>query len=78
MTNWDELLQNLPKYAAKASKARDNAANIICADADILNAEYDRRMNALIELERVAFMAGAELVIDFFTKKENKHDDKGI
>ena len=78
MTNWDELLQNLPKYVAKASKARDNAANIICADVDILNSEYDRRINALFELERVAFVAGAELVIDFFTKKENKHDDKGI
>lgn len=78
MTNCDELLQNLPKYAAKANKARNNAANIICADADILNAEYDRRINALIELERDAFMAGAEWVIDFFTEKENEHDDKGI
>lgn len=78
MTNCDELLQNLPKYTAKANKARDNAANIICADADILNAEYDRRINALIELERDAFMAGAEWVIDFFTEKENEHDDKGI
>lgn len=78
MTNWDELLQNLHKYVAKANKARNNAANIICADADILNTEYDRRMNALIKLERDAFAAGAELVIDFFTEKENEHDDKGI
>lgn len=78
MTNWDELLQNLHKYVAKANKARNNAVNIICADADILNTEYDRRMNALIELERDAFVAGAELVIDFFTEKENEHDDKGI
>lgn len=74
MTNWDELIQNLPKYVAKANKARDNAANSICVDVDILDTEYDRRINALIELERAAFMAGAELVIDFFTERKNNHD----
>ena len=39
-------------------------------EMDCVSDEYDRCMNALIELEHAAFMAGASMVRDFISGKE--------
>jgi hypothetical protein len=73
----DELLQDMYEYMSSEKGVHDevdevleNAVTAVCGEVDETSDEYDRCMNALIELEHAAFMAGASMVLDFISGKE--------
>lgn len=73
----DELLQDMYEYMSSEKGVHDevdevleNTVTAVCGEVDETSDEYDRCMNALIELEHAAFMAGASMVLDFISGKE--------
>ena len=73
----DELLQDMYEYMSmekgvhdEVDEALESAVTAVCGEVDETSSEYDRCMNALVELEHVAFKAGANMVLDFISGKE--------
>ena len=53
----------------EVDEASKKAEEITCAGIDERSEEYDKRLNALFEWERAAFMAGASMALDFIAGK---------
>ena len=49
----------------EVNETGSKAEEVVCAGIDEKSEEYDKRLNALFTWEKAAFMAGAEMVLDF-------------
>lgn len=54
----------------EVDEASDRLEEIACKDIDERSEEYDNVLNAICEYERVAFFAGASMVLDFISGNE--------
>lgn len=53
----------------EVNEASSKAEEIACTGIDEMSEEYDKRLNALFAWEKAAFMAGANMALDFIAGK---------
>lgn len=73
----EEMVQKLYEYMSTVNGVHDEVSNAICKAESVVcmgisefSEEHDKRLDVLIGLERAAFMAGANMVLDFISGKE--------
>lgn len=67
----DSFQLSMPEISIRMKKADiSKAESVVCMGISEFGEEHDKRLDVLVGLERAAFMAGANMVLDFIFGKE--------
>lgn len=73
----EKIVHKLYEYMSVEKGVHDEVGDMLCKAESVVcmgisefSEEYDKRSEVLIELEHAAFMAGANMVLDFISGKE--------
>jgi len=73
----EKIVQKLYEYMSTEDGVHDEvndmlckAESVVCMGISEFGEEHDKRLDVLVGLERAAFMAGANMVLDFISGKE--------
>lgn len=73
----EEIVQKLYEYMSTEDGVHDEvndmlckAESVVCMGIGEFGEEHDKRLDVLVGLEHAAFMAGANMVLDFISGKE--------
>lgn len=73
----EEIVQKLYEYMSTEDGVHNEVNDMLCKAESVVcmgisesSEEYDKRLDVLVGLENAAFVAGANMVLDFISGKE--------